>query len=118
MRIWLDPERIAVRDLTAEQVLEALRAQNVQVAGGSLGEPPVDYKNAFQVSLQMKGRLKSADEFENIIVKSGADGRVVRLKDIARVELGALSYNAQGYADRYPAVIVVVDQQPGTNLLR
>jgi hydrophobe/amphiphile efflux-1 (HAE1) family protein len=118
MRIWLDPERIAVRDLTAEQVLDALRAQNVQVAGGSLGEPPVDYKNAFQIALQMKGRLKSADEFENIIVKSGADGRVVRLKDIARVELGALSYNAQGYADKYPAVIVVVDQQPGTNAVR
>jgi hydrophobe/amphiphile efflux-1 (HAE1) family protein len=115
MRIWLDPERIAVRDLTAEQVLDALRAQNVQVAGGSLGEPPVDYKNAFQVSLQMKGRLRTADEFENIIVKSGADGRVVRLKDIARVELGALSYNQQGYADKYPAVIVVVDQQPGSN---
>src|SRR5262245_5796585 len=115
MRIWLDPERIAVRDLTAEQVLDALRAQNVQVAGGSLGEPPVDYKNAFQISLQMKGRLKTADEFESIIVKSGADGRVVRLKDVARVELGALSYNAQGYADRYPAVIVVVDQQPGSN---
>jgi HAE1 family hydrophobic/amphiphilic exporter-1 len=115
MRIWLDPERIAVRDLTAEQVLDALRAQNVQVAGGSLGEPPVDYKNAFQLSLQMKGRLKTADEFENIIVKFGADGRVVRLKDVARVELGALSYSAQGYADRYPAVIVVVDQQPGSN---
>jgi HAE1 family hydrophobic/amphiphilic exporter-1 len=118
MRIWLDPERIAVRDLTAEQVLEALRAQNVQVAGGSLGEPPVDYKNAFQIPLQMKGRLKTADEFENIIVKAGTDGRVVRLKDVARVELGALSYNAQGYADRYPAVIVVVDQQPGTNAVR
>jgi len=115
MRIWLDPERIAARDLTAEQVLEALRAQNVQVAGGALGEPPVDYKNAFQVSLQMKGRLRSADEFENIIVKSGAGGRVVRVKDIARVELGALSYAQQGYADRYPAVIVVVDQQPGSN---
>jgi hydrophobe/amphiphile efflux-1 (HAE1) family protein len=115
MRIWLDPDLIAARDLTAEQVLEALRAQNVQVAGGSLGEPPVDTKNAFQVSLQMKGRLKTADEFENIIVKSGTDGRVVRLKDVARVELGALNYNAQGYADRYPAVIVVVDQQPGTN---
>jgi hydrophobe/amphiphile efflux-1 (HAE1) family protein len=115
MRIWLDPERIAMRDLTAEQVLDALRAQNVQVAGGSLGEPPVDYKNAFQVSLQMKGRLKNADEFENIIVKVGADGRVVRVKDIARVELGALSYAQQGYADRYPAVIVIVDQQPGSN---
>jgi hydrophobe/amphiphile efflux-1 (HAE1) family protein len=115
MRIWLDPERIAVRDLTAEQVLDALRAQNVQVAGGALGAPPVDYKNAFQVSLQMKGRLKTADEFENIIVKAGMDGRIVRLKDVARVELGALNYSAQGLADRYPAVIVVVDQQPGTN---
>jgi hydrophobe/amphiphile efflux-1 (HAE1) family protein len=115
MRIWLDPERIAVRGLTAEQVLEALRAQNVQVAGGSLGEPPVDRNNAFQVSLQMKGRLKAPEEFEDIIVKSGADGRVVRVKDIARVELGALSYSQKGYADKYPAVIVIVDQQPGTN---
>jgi hydrophobe/amphiphile efflux-1 (HAE1) family protein len=115
MRVWLDPERVAARDLTAEQVLDALRAQNVQVAGGSLGEPPIDGSNAFQLSLQMKGRLKTGDEFENIIVKIGTDGRVVRLKDIARVELGALSYAARGYADRYPAVIVIVDQQPGTN---
>src|SRR5262249_12531220 len=118
MRVWLDPERIASRNLTAEQVLDALRAQNVQVAGGALGEPPVDYKNAFQVSLQMKGRLRTADEVEGIIGKSGDDGRVVRLKDVARVELGALSYNAQGYADRYPAVIVVVDQQPGSNAVK
>jgi hydrophobe/amphiphile efflux-1 (HAE1) family protein len=115
MRVWLDPERIALRGLTAEQVLDALRAQNVQVAGGALGEPPVDYKNAFQVSLQMKGRLRNADEFEDIIVKMGTDGRVVRVKDIGRVELGALSYSAQGYADKYPAVIVIVDQQPGSN---
>jgi hydrophobe/amphiphile efflux-1 (HAE1) family protein len=115
MRVWLDPERIALRGLTAEQVLDALRAQNVQVAGGALGEPPVDYNNAFQISLQMKGRLRNADEFEDIIVKMGADGRVVRVKDIGRVELGALSYSAQGYADKYPAVIVIVDQQPGSN---
>ncbi|MBX9589046.1 MAG: multidrug efflux RND transporter permease subunit [Hyphomonadaceae bacterium] len=115
MRVWLDPDRVAARDLTAEQVLEALRAQNVQVAGGALGEPPIDGHNAFQLSLQMKGRLKTGDEFENIIVKIGADGRVVRLKDIARVELGALSYSARGYADTYPAVIVIVDQQPGSN---
>jgi hydrophobe/amphiphile efflux-1 (HAE1) family protein len=118
MRVWLDPERIALRGLTAEQVLEALRAQNVQVAGGALGEPPVDFKNAFQVSLQMKGRLRDADEFEDIIVKMGADGRVVRIKDIGRVELGALSYSAQGYADRFPAVIVIVDQQPGSNAVQ
>ena len=115
MRVWLDPDRIAARDLTAEQVLDALRAQNVQVAGGALGEPPVDGNNAFQLSLQMKGRLKTGDEFENIIVKIGSDGRVVRLKDIARVEMGALSYAARGYADRFPAVIIIVDQQPGSN---
>ncbi|HJZ45180.1 MAG TPA: multidrug efflux RND transporter permease subunit, partial [Hyphomicrobiaceae bacterium] len=115
MRIWLDPERIALRGLTAEQVLEALRAQNVQVAGGALGEPPVDRDNAFQVSLQMKGRLRTADEFEDIIVKIGTDGRVVRVKDIARVELGALSYSAKGYADRYPAVVIIIDQLPGSN---
>ncbi len=72
MRIWLDPERVALRGLSAEQVLDALRAQNVQVAGGALGEPPIDRSNAFQVSLQMKGRLRTADEFENIIVKIGA----------------------------------------------
>ena len=118
MRIWLDPERIALRGLTAEQVLDALRAQNVQVAGGALGEPPVDYNNAFQVSLQMKGRLRNADEFEDIIVKIGNDGRLVRLKDIGRVELGALSYSANGYADRYPAVVIIVDQQPGSNAVR
>ena len=118
MRIWLDPERIALRGLAAEQVLEALRAPDVQVAGGALGEPPVDYNNAFQVSLQMKGRLRNADEFEDIVVKIGSDGRLVRLKDIGRVELGALSYAAKGYADRYPAVIVIVDQQPGSNAVR
>jgi hydrophobe/amphiphile efflux-1 (HAE1) family protein len=115
MRIWLDPERVALRGLTAEQVLDALRAQNVQVAGGSLGEPPIDDNKAFQVSLQMKGRLRTADEFENIIVKIGDDRRVVRLKDIGRVELGALSYSARGYADRFPAVIIIVDQQPNSN---
>ena len=115
MRVWLDPERIALRGLTAEQVLEALRAQNVQVAGGALGEPPIDASNAFQTSLQMKGRLRSPNEFGEIIVKIGTDGRVVRVNDIARVELGALSYAQRGYADRFPAVIIVVDQQPGSN---
>ena len=117
MRVWLDPERIALRGLTAEQVLDALRAQNVQVAGGALGEPPIDFKSAFQLSLQMKGRLRNADEFEDIIVKMGSDGRVVRLKDVGRVELGALSYSAQGYADKNPAIIVIVDQQPGSNAI-
>ncbi|MGH6814937.1 MAG: efflux RND transporter permease subunit, partial [Hyphomicrobiaceae bacterium] len=117
MRIWLDPERIALRGLSAEDVLNALRQQNVQVAGGTVGEPPVEQKTAFQVSLQLKGRLKSPDEFSDIVVKTGADGRVVRLKDIGRVELGALSYSTYGYADRYPATVLVVAQQPGSNAL-
>src|SRR5262249_56038768 len=85
MRVWLDPERIAARDLTAEQVLDALRAQNVQVAGGALGEPPVERNNAFQVSLQMKGRLRNADEFDEIIVKMGADRRPAPPQDIGRL---------------------------------
>ena len=115
MRVWLDPERVAARNLSAEQVLEALRAQNVQVAGGNLGEPPSPTKSAFQISLQLKGRLRAPEEFENIIVKSGDDGRVVRIRDIGRVEIGALSYLTNGYADKHPAVIMIVDQQPGSN---
>ena len=115
MRIWLDPERVAQRGLTAEQVLEGLRAQNAQVAGGSLGEPPIDQNNAFQLSLQMKGRLRTAEEFDNIVVKIGSDGRVVRVRDIGRAELGALNYTQRGYADRSQAVVIIVDQQPGSN---
>jgi hydrophobe/amphiphile efflux-1 (HAE1) family protein len=115
MRVWLDPERVAMRNLTAEEVLVALRNQNVQVAGGAVGEPPIEGKTAFQVPLQLKGRLKSADEFDEIIIKTSADGRVVRLKDVGRTELGALSYAAYGYADRNPASVLVVFQQTGSN---
>jgi hydrophobe/amphiphile efflux-1 (HAE1) family protein len=117
MRVWLDPERIAARNLTAEEVLTAMRGQNVQVAGGNIGEPPVEMKNAFQVSLQLKGRLRTAEEFNEIIVKVGADGRVIRLKDVGRAELGALNYNSYGYADKFPATVMVVAQQPGSNAL-
>ncbi len=117
MRIWLDPERIALRNLTAEEVLVALRNQNVQVAGGTIGEPPIDGKTAFQVSLQLKGRLRTADEFNDIIVKISPDGRVVRLKDVGRAEMGALNYGSYGYADRNPATVLVVSQQTGSNAL-
>jgi len=118
MRIWLDPELIAARNLTAEQVLDSLRSQNIQVAGGNLGEPPVERTNAFQIGLQLKGRLRTPEEFGEIVVKSGDDGRIVRLKDLARVEIGALNYLTNGYADRHPAVIMVIDQQPGSNAVR
>ena len=119
MRIWLDPERIAAA--RAHRRAGARRLARAERAGGgrrARASRRSTTSNAFQVSLQMKGRLREADEFEDIIVKMGADGRVVRVKDIGRVELGALSYAAQGYADRYPAVIVVVDQQPGSNAVR
>jgi HAE1 family hydrophobic/amphiphilic exporter-1 len=118
MRIWLDPERIAMRNLTAEEVINALRNQNVQVAGGTIGEPPTETQNAFQLSLQLKGRLRAPEEFDNIIVKTGADGRVIRLKDVGRAELGAQSYSSYGYADRNPATVMVIAQAPGSNALK
>ncbi|CAN1722758.1 Efflux pump membrane transporter BepE [Hyphomicrobium sp. 1Nfss2.1] len=117
MRIWLDPERIALRGMTADEVLAALRAQNVQVAGGALGQPPQQNMGAFQLSLQLKGRLLQPTEFEDIVLKTGADGRVVRVKDVGRVELGALSYTTYGYQDEYPATVLIVTQQPGSNAI-
>lgn len=117
MRIWLDPERIAGLGMTANEVVSALRAQNVEVAGGAFGQPPQKQPGAFQVSLQLKGRLLEAGEFENIVLKSGTDGRVVRLRDVGRVELGALNYTTYGYQDEYPATVMVITQQPGSNAI-
>ncbi len=117
MRVWLDPERIAAKSLTAEEVLAALRAQNVQAAGGAIGQPPVDNTGAFQLQMQLKGRLAEARDFDDIVVKVGVDGQVVRLRDVGRVELGALSYNTYGYQDRYPATVMVITQQPGSNAI-
>ena len=117
MRVWLDPERIALRGMTADEVMSALRAQNLQVAGGSLGQPPQPNMGAFQMSLQLKGRLLQPAEFENIVLKTGADGRVVRVKDVGRVELGALSYTTYGYQDSYPATVMPITQQPGSNAI-
>lgn len=117
MRIWLDPERIAGLGMTADEVISALRAQNVEVAGGAFGQPPQKQPGAFQVSLQLKGRLLQASEFENIVLKSGTGGRVVRLRDVGRVELGALSYTTYGYQDEYPATVMVITQQPGSNAI-
>ncbi len=117
MRVWLDPERIALRGMTADEVMSALRAQNVQVAGGALGQPPQQDMGAFQLSLQLKGRLLEPSEFENIVLKTGADGRVVRVRDVGRVELGALNYTTYGYQDEFPATVMIVTQQPGSNAI-
>jgi hydrophobe/amphiphile efflux-1 (HAE1) family protein len=118
MRIWLDPEKTAARGMTAEEVLAGLRQSNIQVAGGAVGQPPNDQTGAFQVSLRLKGRLREPGEFKDIILKSSPDGRVVRLGDVARVELGALNYSTYGYLSRNPATVVVITQQPGTNAIR
>jgi len=118
MRVWLEPDKIAARGMSAEEVIAALRQSNIQVAGGAVGQPPLDKTGAFQTSLRLKGRLKEASEFNDIVLKTGADGRVVRLADVGRVELGALNYGTFGYLSRDPATVVVVTQQPGSNAIR
>jgi hydrophobe/amphiphile efflux-1 (HAE1) family protein len=117
MRIWLDPDKVAARNLTAGDVLRSLQAQNVQVAAGTLGQPPNAHPGAFQFNVQAQGRLTEPAEFGNIIVKSDPEGRVTRVKDIARVELGAQDYSVNGYLDTQQAVPMGIFQLPGSNAL-
>ena len=116
MRLWLDPDRIANVGLTSSEVLAAIRAQNLQIAGGQIAEPPIADR-AFQPNLVFTGRLKDIRQFEDIVVKAGSDGRTVRLRDVARVELGALSYTTSSFLLRKSAVAMVVTQRPGSNAL-
>lgn len=115
MRVWLDIEKMTHVDMTAGDVLQAIRQQNVQVAAGVIGQPPTDQTGAFQLNVTTQGRLKDAEEFGNIIVKRGAGGRVTRLSDVARLELGAQDYSRLSYLDGKPAVAVLIYQRPGTN---
>ncbi|MBI2236579.1 MAG: efflux RND transporter permease subunit [Magnetospirillum sp.] len=117
MRVWLDPERAAARNLTAGEVVRGLQGQNVQVAAGTLGGPPMPEQGAFQFSVQTQGRLTEPEQFAEIIVRTDADGRVTRLKDIGRVELGAQDYSLIGYLDKRNAVPIAVLQRPGSNAL-
>jgi hydrophobe/amphiphile efflux-1 (HAE1) family protein len=116
MRLWLDPERIATLGLTAAEVIAAIRSQNVQIAGGQIAEPPIADR-AFQPNLVFTGRLKDQRQFEDILIKAGSDGRVVRLRDVARVELGALAYTTNSFLLRKSAVAMLVTQRPGSNAL-
>ncbi len=117
MRIWLDPDRIASLGMTAGDVLAALRSKNVQVASGTLGQQPADKQMAFELNVQTQGRLINPEEFAEIVVKSTDDGRVVRVRDIGRVELGAESYGTRGYLGKNKAIALPVFQRPGTNAL-
>lgn len=116
MRLWLDPDKIATLGMTAGDVLAAIRAQNLQIAGGQIAEPPIADR-AFQPNLTFTGRLKDPQQFENIVVKAGDDGRIVRLRDVARIELGALSSTTNGFLLRKSAVALLVFQRPGSNAL-
>jgi HAE1 family hydrophobic/amphiphilic exporter-1 len=117
MRIWLDPDRMAALQVTADDVVTALRGQNIQVAGGTLGEQPSPASNAFQVTISSQGRLLDTEQFGQVIVKSGEDGRLTRIADIARVELGARDYLTNSLLDGRPAVAIVMFQRPGSNAL-
>jgi HAE1 family hydrophobic/amphiphilic exporter-1 len=117
MRLWLDPDRLAGRKLTAGDVVNALREQNVQVAAGSLGQAPAPSGQMYQLSVRALGRLREASEFDNIILKSGVDGSLVRLKDVGRAELGAETYSAQLKFQGVEAVGFGVIQLPTANAL-
>jgi len=117
MRIWLDPDKVAGRNLTAGEVVAALQAQNVQVSAGVLNQPPVPTPGAFQLNVQTLGRLTDPSQFADIIIKSDGQGHITRVRDIGSVELGGQNYGANGYLDAYAAVPMLVYQQPGTNAL-
>ncbi len=117
MRVWLDPARMAERGLTATNVLNALNEQNVQVAAGQVGQPPSDTKQAYQISVRAIGRLAEPSEFDNIILKTGTGGTLVRVRDIGRAELGAEDYGSRLRYDGHEAVGLMVTQLPGANAL-
>ncbi len=117
MRIWLDPDRLAALELTPGEVIGALRAENIQVAGGTLGQQPMAGPVAFETSLQLQGRLTAVEQFEDIIVKTTPEGRITRVRDVARVELGAREYSTNSYLSGAPAVALAVSQRPGSNAL-
>ena len=117
MRVWLDPERVAARGLTAGEVVAALRAANLQVAAGAVNQPPASSPGAFQLSVQTLGRLTSPEQFGDIVVKAETDGSTVRVRDIARVELGSQDYTVNAYLNNEVATAMVIFQRPGSNAL-
>ncbi len=118
MRIWIDPERAAERDLTVDEIIGAIRAQNVQVAAGSVGAPPFNRGGtAFQLGVQTKGRLTTPEDFGGVIIKSDDSGRITRVRDVARIELGAQDYSINAYRSNKETVGIVVSQLPGSNAL-
>jgi multidrug efflux pump subunit AcrB len=110
MRVWLDPVKLKQRGLTTEDVVAAIREQNVQAAAGQIGAEPAPTGTSFQYTINAAGRLEDVAEFENIIVRSGVDGRVLRVKDVARVELGAKNYTFDSRFNGVPSTSLAVYQ--------
>ena len=118
MRVWIDPNKAAGRGLTGPDIVAALRAQNVQAAAGAIGQPPfATNAAAFQLPVQVQGRLTDPEEFSDIVIKTDAEGRVTRVRDVARVELGAQDYGIRGFFDGERGVGMAIIQQPGANAL-
>lgn len=117
MRLWLNPEQIAARNLTAGDVVSAIRDQNVQVAAGVVGQQPSKEKVDYQYTVTTLGRLMNAEQFADIVIKKGKDGQVTYLKDVARIELGAKDYNSGLVLDGQESVGLAIFQLPGSNAL-
>ena len=117
MRVWLDPDALSSRELTAGDVVNALREQNQQVAAGSLGAQPTPLENQFQILLNVKGRLENIEEFEQVVIRVGENGALTRLGDVARVELGQSHYALRALLDGQPAVAIPIFQRPGSNAI-
>jgi multidrug efflux pump len=118
MRVWLDPTKVARQSMTASDVVKAIREQNVQVAAGLVGGAPMTQNVQMQLSINAQGRLKSEEEFRNIVLKTSADGAVTRLGDVARIELDAQEYGLRALLDNKASAQLIIYQQPGANSLQ
>ncbi|MGH8614468.1 MAG: efflux RND transporter permease subunit [Gammaproteobacteria bacterium] len=117
MRIWLDPNQVAARGMTAGDVVRAIREQNVEVSAGSIGAPPQPGRRDFTLSIHAQGRLVTEEEFADIVLKTGTNGRITHLRDVARIELGASEYALRSLLDNSQAVAVAIFQAPGSNAI-
>ncbi|SDC63998.1 multidrug efflux pump [Bradyrhizobium brasilense] len=117
MRVWLDPDKIASRAMTAGDVVRAIQEQNVQVSAGQLGAEPIKGGSDFLIAINAQGRLRTAEEFGDVVLKTGSNGEIVRLSDVARIELGASDYTLRGQLDNFNTSIIGVFQAPGANAL-
>ena len=118
MRVWLDPEKMAHRNLTSLDVVQAISQQNIQVAAGQIGQPPVPTGQVFQYTMTTLGRLTSVEQFSDMILRADPQGRIIRLRDVATIELGAMNYDQVCTLDGQPSVALSIYQRPGSNALK